>query len=203
MTAGGGESIVLASASPSRRALLINAGVPIEVAPARVDEDEVKEALRAEGATAAQAAETLAELKARRASGQQPGRLVVGADQILTCDGAWFDKPRDRAEAAEHLTRLSGRRHTLITAAVVVRDGARIWHHRAEAHLMMRVLDDALIARYLDAVGEDVCSSVGAYQLEGLGAQLFTHIEGDFFTILGLPLLPLLGFLREHGVGAP
>lgn len=200
MIAGNGEVVVLASASASRRALLTNAGVPIEVAPARIDEDEVKNALRAEGAAAAQAAETLAELKAQRASGQRPGRLVVGADQILTCEGAWFDKPRGRAEAAEHLARLSGHRHTLVTSAVVVRDRTRLWHHTAEAQLTMRPLETAFIDLYLDAVGEDACASVGAYQLEGLGAQFFTHIDGDFFTILGLPLLPLLAFLREHGV---
>lgn len=200
MIAGNGEVVVLASASASRRALLTNAGVPIEVAPARIDEDEVKQALRAEGAAAAQAAETLAELKAQRASGQRPGRLVVGADQILICEGAWFDKPGGRAEAAEHLARLAGRRHTLVTSAVVVRDRTRLWHHTAEAQLTMRPLETLFIERYLDAVGEDACASVGAYQLEGLGVQLFTHIDGDFFTILGLPLLPLLAFLREHGV---
>lgn len=200
MIAGSGEVVVLASASPSRRALLTNAGVPIDVAPARIDEDEVKDALRAEGAAAAQAAETLAELKAQRASGQHPGRLVVGADQILTCDGDWFDKPRDQAEAAAHLARLAGRSHTLVTAASVVRDRTRIWHHTEEAHLSMRPLERDFIERYLDAVGDTACASVGAYQLEGLGAQLFARIEGDFFTILGLPLLPLLAFLREHGV---
>ena len=166
--------------------------------PAPIDEDSVKASLRAEGVEPAGVAEALAELKAQRVSAHWPGALVVGADQILECNGQWFDKPVDRDHAAAHLRALSGRGHRLISAACVVRDGARIWHYRDEARLTMRPLSGEFISSYLDALGNQALTSVGAYQLEGLGAQLFERVEGDYFTILGLPLLPLLAFLREH-----
>ena len=196
----GAQEVVLASASRPRRDMLLRAGVRLRVDPAGVDEDEVKASLRIEGARAEQAAETLAELKAQQVSRRHPRHLVIGADQILDCDGRWFDKPPDRAAAAGHLRALSGKTHGLATAACVLREGTRIWHHVAVARLTMRPLNDAFIDAYLDAVGDDVLASVGAYQLEGLGVQLFSRVDGDFFTVLGLPLLPLLGFLRGHGV---
>ena len=118
---------------------------------------------------------------------------------MLECNGVWFDKPVDRDHAVAHLTALGGRTHRLISSAVCVRDGARIWHHTAVASLTMRPLSRAFIDCYLDAAGAAVLRSVGAYQLEGLGAQLFSKIEGDYFTVLGLPLLPALDFLRRHG----
>lgn len=192
--------LVLASASASRAALLRQAGVAVEIDPARIDEGEVKTALANEGASAEDAAETLAELKAQKISRRHPARLVVGADQILECDGYWFDKPADLGEAAEHLRRLSGRTHRLLTAVCVVRGSTRIWHHREAARLTMRPFGEAFIAAYLEAVGARALESVGAYQLEGLGAQLFARVEGDYFTILGLPLLPLLDLLRNHEV---
>lgn len=195
--------VVLASASRSRLQLLRCAGLQLRAEPARIDEAEVKISLLAEQADAAAAAETLAELKARKVSRRAPGALVIGADQILDCEGQWFDKPPDRATAAAHLRALGGRTHTLATVACVVRDGVRIWHQREAPRLTMRPLDEAFIESYLDAAGPRVLETVGAYQLEGLGAQLFTKVSGDYFTILGLPLLPLLGFLREHGVPAP
>ncbi len=194
--------VVLASASRPRLELLRCAGVDLRAEPARVDEAEVKASLLAEKADAAAAAETLAELKAHKVSRRAPGALVIGADQILECDGRWFDKPPDRAAAAEHLRALSGKTHALVTAACVVRDGIRIWHHREAPQLTMRPFDEAFIESYLDAAGPGILQTVGAYQLEGLGAQLFSRVSGDYFTILGLPLLPLLGFLREHGVPA-
>ena len=193
-------TLVLASASASRRAVLENAGVAVLCEPARIDEEAVKTSLKAEGATAAQAAETLAELKAQRISPRHPGALVLGADQILECEGRWFDKPATQAEAAGHLQALSGKQHALNAALCVVRDGARLWHHIDVARLTMRSLNEGFITSYLAAVGDAALSSVGAYQLEGRGAQLFSRIDGDFFSILGLPLLPLLTFLREHGV---
>ena len=125
---------------------------------------------------------------------------MIGADQILECDGAWFDKPRSMSEARSHLLALRGRTHRLATAACVVRDGQRIWHHVSVPALTMRAFSDAFLDSYLERCGDDLLSSVGAYRLEGAGAQLFARIRGDFFTILGLPLLELLGFLREHGV---
>ena len=194
--------VVLASASRSRLDLLRRAGLRLRADPARVDESEVKASLRAERADAAAAAETLAELKASKVSLRAPGALVIGADQILECDGRWFDKPADRAGAAAHLRALGGKHHALVTAACVVRDGVRIWHHREAPRLTMRPLDTAFIESYLDDAGPEVLETVGAYRLEDLGAQLFTKVSGDYFTILGLPLLPLLGFLREHGVPA-
>ena len=192
--------VVLASASRARLELLRRAGIDVRAEPARVDEAEVKAALRAENAEVTAAAETLAELKAQRVSRRAPGALVIGADQILECEGRWFDKPADRAGAAEHLRALSGKTHALVTAACVVRDGVRLWHHREAPRLTMRPLDESFIESYLDAAGPEALQTVGAYQLEGRGAQLFTKVTGDYFTILGLPLLPLLGFLREQGV---
>ncbi len=197
--AAAAPEVVLASASPSRRRLLADAGVAASCETAQVDEDEVKRALKAEGATPEQAAETLAELKAQRVSRRHAAALVIGADQMMECGGVWFDKPPDRDHAAAHLRALSGKEHRLITAVCVVRDGTRLWHHLEQACLRVRPLSDRFIEDYLDAVGDSALTSVGAYQLEGLGAQLFESVEGDYFTILGLPLLPLLDFLRRHG----
>jgi septum formation protein len=194
------QPVVLASGSATRAAMLRAAGLEIVVAPAAVDEDEVKRALRADGATAADAAEFLAEMKAQRVSARHPGALVVGADQMLECEGAWFDKPADRAGAKAHLSALSGRTHRLVSAAVVCVNGARTWHAVDAAELTMRRLSETFVDRYLDAAGEAVTTSVGAYQLEGLGAQLFSRVRGDHWTILGLPLLPLLAYLRERAV---
>ncbi|MCG8357556.1 MAG: Maf family protein [Kiloniellales bacterium] len=190
--------LVLASASPSRRRLLAEAGVALQWDEARVDESEVKDALKAEGAEPEQVAETLSELKAQRVSRRHPGALVIGADQMMECGGIWFDKPSDLDHAAAHLRALSGRAHRLLTSVCVVRDGQRLWHHNDQARLTMRSLSGRFVADYLEAVGEAALGSVGAYQLEGLGAQLFSRVEGDYFTILGLPLLPLLDFLRHH-----
>ncbi|PGH54892.1 septum formation protein Maf [Azospirillum palustre] len=193
--------LVLASGSRTRAAMLEQAGVPAILDRPLVDEDEVKAAGRAEGVPADAVAEALAELKAQRITRRHPGALVVGADQMLDCEGRWFDKPADRAAARAQLLDLRGQTHQLVSCAVVVRDGERMWHKTDSARLTMRNFSEAFLDDYLDRVGDDVLHSVGAYQLEGLGAQLFHRVEGDFFTILGLPLLPLLGFLRVHGVG--
>lgn len=194
------QPVILASASKSRANLLRAAGVNVEIVPAHADEEAVKNALKAEGATAAQCAETLAELKAVQVSHRHDNVLVIGADQMLECEGVWFDKPVDMAGARNHLVALRGKAHVLPTAVAVALNGARIWHHVATPRLTVHPYSDAFIDGYLKAAGTAVLSSVGAYQLEGLGAQLFSKIEGDFFTILGLPLLPLLAFLREHEV---
>lgn len=196
----GDERLVLASASATRAAMLRAAGVAFEVDPGAVDEAEVKAAMRADGASPGDVAEALAELKARGVSARHPDALVIGADQMLACGGAWFDKPADRDAARKQLQRLSGAQHELVSAAVIVRDGTRIWHATRRARLSMRVLSDGFLDAYLDACGNDVTGSVGAYRLEALGAQLFVEIEGDHFTVLGLPLLPLLAFLRERAV---
>ncbi|MBY6264695.1 Maf-like protein [Azospirillum sp. 412522] len=193
--------LVLASGSRTRAAMLERAGVTAVLDRPLVDEDEVKAAGRAEGVSADIVAEALAELKAQRITRRHPGALVVGADQMLECEGRWFDKPADRAAARDQLLDLRGRTHRLVSCAVVVRDGERMWHRIDSARLTMRNFSESFLDDYLDQAGDEVLHSVGAYQLEGLGAQLFHRVEGDFFTILGLPLLPLLGFLRVHGVG--
>jgi len=192
--------LILASASPSRRAMLEAAAVPFTHRAARIDETEIKLAMRQEKADAMAVAETLAELKACRISQKEPTALVIGADQILTCGDVWFDKPADLDQAAGHLRALSGRSHDLSTCVCLAKGGRRIWHHRESARLTLRPLSDSFIRSYLAAVGEAALTSVGGYRLEGRGTQLFSKIEGDFFTILGLPLLPLLAVLRSHGV---
>ncbi len=190
--------LVLASGSSARADMLRRAGLAFEINPAAVDEDSVKASLKAEGATAHELADTLAELKATRISAQSPGAFVIGADQVLVLDDRWFDKPGGREEARKNLQILAGKSHQLVSAAVVVRDGERLWGHADHATLLMRPLTDDFIEGYLDAAGGAVLGSVGCYQLEGLGAQLFQRVDGDYFTILGLPLLPLLDFLRGH-----
>lgn len=194
-------TLVLASGSRTRALMLEKAGLRPILDKPLVDEEEVKLAGKAEGVGADAVAEALAELKAQRVTRRHPGALVVGADQMLECEGVWFDKPSDRAAARAQLLALRGKTHQLVSCAVIVRDGERLWHKVDRARLTMRNFSENFLDGYLDAVGDEVLHSVGAYQLEGLGAQLFQRVEGDFFTILGLPLLPLLGFLRVHGVG--
>lgn len=193
-------AVVLASQSRTRAMLLENAGVKVETAPAHVDEDTVKESLKAEGASAMEVAVMLAELKANRVSSSRPGALVIGADQTLDCNGIWFDKPADRDHLRGHLTALSGKRHQLNSAVCVSLNGSRIWSEADSAELTMRPLSEDFIDWYMENAGDHVLGSVGGYQLEGLGAQLFTSVKGDFFTVLGLPLLPLLSFLRNYKV---
>ena len=194
-----GGALVLASSSATRASMLEAAGFSLTRDPPGVDEDAVKAAFRAEGADAAVCATALAEAKAERISRRRKGALVVGADQMLECNGVWFDKPPDRDHARAQLIALRGKAHTLVTAACVFRDGQNLWHVVERARLTMRPFSDAFLDRYLGAVGDDVLGSVGAYRLEGLGAHLFSRVEGDFFTILGLPLIPLLEFLRGRG----
>ena len=195
--------VVLASGSAIRARLLENAGVAFSVDPAGIGEDDVKLSLKAEGASAGHIADALADLKARQVSMRHPGALVIGADQILECDGVLFDKPVNLAAARGTLEALRGRTHTLISATVIARDRTRLWQHLGQVRMTMRPLDDQAIDDYLNRAGESVLSSVGAYQLEGLGVQLFHKVDGDFFTVLGLPLLPILGFLRVQGAIGP
>lgn len=195
--------VVLASASPVRAQILRQAGVSCGLDATAVDEEEIRRAMAAEGAPAGQAAETLAELKARRVSRRHLGALVIGADQILECAGVWFDKPVDVDRARAHLLALRGRTHELVSCVCVVQDKLRLWHHLGRAKLTMRPFTDEFLDDYLAAAGPSALDCVGAYRLEGLGAQLFSKIEGDYFTVLGLPLLPLLDFLRGHGVVKP
>jgi nucleoside triphosphate pyrophosphatase len=192
--------LVLASASSTRALLLRRAGVPFMQDPASIDETAIKVELRRSGRDALQAALELAQRKAAAVARKHPQRLVLGADQLLECEGKWFDKPVNRAQAREQLLQLSGRRHRLATAAVLLRGEAVYWSDVEAPELVMRSLSRELIDAYLDAAGETALNSVGAYQIEGPGAQLMESMTGDFFTILGLPMLPLLAALRREGV---
>jgi septum formation protein len=195
--------LVLASSSATRAALLRAAGLPFTVQPAAVDEAALKESAQAEDMPPAEAAVLLADAKAarvaRRLLREEPEALVIGADSLLVCEGRWFDKPEGLDGARAQLRALRGRTHELISAVVCWRHGARIWHHAATCRLSMRDFSDAFLDAYLAAEGEDITHSVGAYRLEGLGMHLFRAVEGEHAAILGLPMLPLLDFLRQHG----
>lgn len=192
-------AVTLASSSASRRALLAAAGVTAESAAPNVDEESYRTTMRADRVPVRDQAMQLAELKAVRVSQSRPG-LVIGGDQMLALGDEAFDKPRDLAEAKSHLSRLSGKSHTLETAIVVCEEGRPVWRHLARPKLTMRPLSPDFIEDYTARCGPTLLSTVGAYQLEGIGAQLFTRIEGDYFSILGLPLLPLLDYLRIRKV---
>lgn len=191
--------IILASGSESRRTLLANAGIDAVSMKPNVDEDAAKAAFRASKMKVADQAMQLAELKAIKVSRAHEG-LVVGGDQMLNLDGEAMDKPKDMAEAASHLRRFSGKVHTLETAIVVAENGTPVWRHISTPKLSVRPLNEAFITRYLEKAGPGILSTVGAYKLESHGAQLFSRIEGDYFSILGLPLLPLLDYFRVRGL---
>jgi septum formation protein len=191
------QPLVLASKSAARRALLEAAGIPLEVRPAEIDERAVEAGAAIHNATSV--ATLLASAKAKAAGATLRGRLVLGADQTLELEGKRFSKPADRAAAADQLRALRGRTHALHSAAALVRDGAVVFEHVDTARLTMRAFSDAFLEAYLDAARSAAFAGVGGYQLEGPGVQLFERVEGDYFTILGLPLMPLLDFLRRDG----
>jgi septum formation protein len=193
-------SLILASGSAIRAAMLHAAGLDFRVLPSRVDEDEIKLSLKSEGVSIREAAQALAELKAHRVSQNEPADFVIAADSMLACEGRWYDKPEHMGQARDHLLSLRGKTHELVSAVVVARGGSVIWRHTDAAKLTMRDFSDGFLDAYLAQAGDAVLSSVGCYQLEGLGVQLFSKIQGDHFTILGLPLLPLLDILRENKV---
>jgi septum formation protein len=176
------------------------AGGAHAVRAAALDEAGLRDGLRAQGASAGEAAEALAELKAAQVSSRFPVRLVLGADQILECDGKWLEKPRDIAEARTQLLGLRNRPHRLHSSAVLVKDRARVWHGTGTAVMTMRDFSDGFLDDYLASSGEAILGSVGSYKLEAMGVQLFSRIDGDFFTILGLPLIQLIDVLREQGL---
>jgi septum formation protein len=192
--------LILASKSPTRMTLLKNAGVPFEAMPAPVDERAIETPLIAHGSTPAEIAVALAEAKAVAVSRSVPEAIVVGADQTLDADGERWIKPASLAEARSQLRRLGGRTHALHSGVAVSRNGNVTWRHLDTARLTMRQLSTEFVDRYLAEVGDQALSSVGAYQIEGTGIQLFERIDGDFFAILGLPLLPLLAHLRTENV---
>jgi septum formation protein len=194
------EGLVLASASAVRARLLAAAGVDFRIEPAELDETFLKQACRAEGRLAAACALALAEAKARQVAARCGRAVIIGADQLLVCGEAWFDKPADLGQARAQLQALRGHTHELVTAVCAVQGKSRLWHAVSSPRLTMRYFTDAFLDDYIRAEGADIIGSVGAYRFEGRGAQLFEHIEGDYFAILGLPLLELLGFLRTKGM---
>ncbi len=192
--------IVLASGSGSRRAMLMAAAVSFEAVSPGVDEDAAKASLRADGRSPRDLADALAELKAVKVSARMPDALVIGSDSLVALDdGSTLDKPESRDQAADHLRRMSGRIHDLVSAAVIVEDGRPVWRFVDRARMHMRPLSDAFIAAYLDVEWPAIEACVGCYRIEGRGAQLFARIEGSQFTVLGLPLLPVLDYLRVRG----
>ena len=200
MTNRAKPELLLASASKTRLAMLSAAGVAVTAVPSALDEETIKLRLRAAGAEVGSVAQALAQAKASAVGKTRPNALVIGADQMLVCGENWYDKPGDLGAARRQLKSLSGKTHHLLTAVVVVQGDRVLWQYLAQAALTMRSFGPDFLETYLQQAGPAILSSVGAYQLEGLGAQLFERIEGDHFTILGLPLLPLLGYLRNAGV---
>jgi septum formation protein len=193
--------LVLASQSASRRAMLDAARVPYEAVAAQVDEISAKESLLADGISARDLADALAELKALKVSRLVPGALVLGGDSIVALDdGTLLDKPESRDQAAEHLRRMSGRSHDIYSAAVIAEGTRAVWRHVDRARLFVRPLSEAFIEQYLDWEWPAIAGCVGCFRIEGPGVQLFSRTEGSHFTILGMPLLPILDYCRVRGV---
>lgn len=193
------QKLVLASSSGIRRQMLENAGVSFEVSLPRVDEDAVRQSLLAEAASPRDIADALAELKARKVSTRMPGALVLGCDQVLSFDGQIMAKPVSRADAEQQLRQLHGARHQLLSAAVIYEDGQPIWRFVGTVRLQMRDFSDSFLTTYLDRNWPDISNSVGGYKLESEGVRLFTRVDGDYFTVLGMPLLEILSYLTLRG----
>ena len=193
--------LILASTSNARRLMLANAGVEVEAMSPMVDEASIKESLLQHKMTARDIADALAEAKAVKLSAKYPQALVIGADQMLELDdGTMLDKPESPDDAIAHLTRMSAKTHKLLSATVIAERGEPVWRFVATSRLLMRPLSDKFIADYVDQHWDDIRHCVGCYQIEGAGAQLFSHVKGTHYDIMGLPLLPLLSFLRERGL---
>ena len=191
--------LTLASTSQTRKQLLSAAGVPFETLSVRIDEEGLRAALEAEGASPRDMADALAEAKARRASAKGAKGLVLGADQILACDGRVFGKAKDRDQAFDTLSALAGKTHVLHSGAVIYEDNAPVWRFVGTVKMTMHALTSDQIDQYLASAWPDVSGSVGAYHAEGLGMQLFSRIDGDWFSVLGLPMLQILSYLRLRG----
>lgn len=193
------ETMVLASASPTRAMLMSRAGLDFAVEAARLDEEAIRESLLSEGASARDIADSLAEMKAQRVSSRHPGALVIGSDQVLALGEQVLGKAATMEAARDQLLQLRGRSHRLLSAVVVCQDGVPLWRHVGEARLVMREFSQDWLELYLVRNADAALGSVGAYRIEEEGVRLFSQIEGDYFTILGLPMLPLLSWLSLRG----
>lgn len=194
-----GRKITLASSSQIRASLLRNAGVEVDIAPARVDEETIRASLEAEGALPRDVADALAEAKARKISARTPNALVLGCDQVAEIEGTILSKPGTPEEAKMQIRTLSGRQHKLLSAAVIYENGQPLWRHVGQVRLTMRDISDHYIDAYVGRNWDSIRHSVGAYKLEEEGVRLFSHIEGDYFNVLGLPLIELLSYLTGRG----
>lgn len=194
------KQIVLASASSTRQKMLADAGMHVRAEPAHIDEDSLKAAARAENASGLDAATLIAEMKAQKISALNPDAFVIGSDQLLTQGEDWFSKPETLAEARSTLHQLSGQTHQLVTVGVVYENGKRLWHHAKSPKISIRNLSDQEINDYLTILGDDYAATPGVYMMEKLGAQIINKIEGCPYAVLGLPLLQLMSFLRQHGL---
>lgn len=194
------HQVILASQSPIRAKLLTNAGLEISTVPARIDEATVKTSMLAEGHKPRNIADALAEMKAQKIAGKFPGKLVIGTDQVLVCDGVLFDKPTSITEAREQLLQLRNRSHELLSAAVIFEGSDVVFRHIGKVRLVMRGFSAAFLDDYLHQEKENVMDTVGGYKIEERGAQLFSRIDGDYFSILGLPLIEILEYLRNRGI---
>jgi septum formation protein len=194
------KALILASSSTTRANILNKAGLTFTIERPNVDEASVRRTMIADGMSLETGAALLAEMKALEVSQVQPEAFTIGADQILECGGVWFEKPQTIDQARTQLLDLRGKRHRLISSVVVAVGGTKVWEHTDQAEMTMRAIGDVFLEDYIAIMGNRMFWSVGGYQLEGVGSQLFSKVLGNHYTILGLPLLPLLGFLRSHDI---